>query len=148
MTLFWFLCYFSASRCFLLLCSMFVCVHPHIQLCPTLCNPMNCSWRGSSMEFSRQEHWSELPFLIPGDLPEPEIELTSLGRWILHHWATWEAFTSYYCSLTVVILRGHSCSSFFLGFVISRHGSKYHYYADSSYCRSASLETTWLQDPC
>jgi len=37
------------------------------------------------MEFSRQEHWSELPFLIPGDLPEPGIELASLGRWILHH---------------------------------------------------------------
>ena len=29
------------------------------------------------MEFSRQEHWSELPFLIPGDLPEPGIESVS-----------------------------------------------------------------------
>ena len=27
-----------------------------------------------SMGFSRQEHWSGLPFPSPGDLPEPEIE--------------------------------------------------------------------------
>ena len=27
-----------------------------------------------SMEFSRQEHWSGLPFLSPGDLPNPGIE--------------------------------------------------------------------------
>ena len=28
-----------------------------------------------SMGFSRQEHWSGLPFLSPGDLPDPRIEL-------------------------------------------------------------------------
>ena len=27
-----------------------------------------------SMEFFRQEYWSGLPFLSPGDLPDPEIE--------------------------------------------------------------------------
>ena len=31
-----------------------------------------------SMEFSRQESWSGLPFLTPGDLPDPETELESL----------------------------------------------------------------------
>ena len=30
-----------------------------------------------SMEFSRQEYWSELPFPSRGDLPNPEIEPTS-----------------------------------------------------------------------
>ena len=30
-----------------------------------------------SMEFSRQEYWSGLPCLPPGDLPNPEIEPTS-----------------------------------------------------------------------
>ena len=30
-----------------------------------------------SMGFSRQEDWSGLPFLPPGDLPDPEIEPTS-----------------------------------------------------------------------
>ena len=29
------------------------------------------------MEFSRQEYWSGLPFLSPGDLPDPAIEPTS-----------------------------------------------------------------------
>ena len=27
-----------------------------------------------TMEFSRQEYWSGLPFPTPGDLPEPETE--------------------------------------------------------------------------
>ena len=31
-----------------------------------------------SIEFSRQEHWSELPFPTPGVLPDPGIELVSL----------------------------------------------------------------------
>ena len=29
------------------------------------------------MGFSRQEHWSELPFPSPGDLPDPGIESQS-----------------------------------------------------------------------
>ena len=31
-----------------------------------------------SMECSRQEYWSRLPFTTPGDLPDPRIEPTSL----------------------------------------------------------------------
>ena len=31
-----------------------------------------------SMEFSRQEYWSRLPFFTPGHLPDPGIELVSL----------------------------------------------------------------------
>ena len=30
-----------------------------------------------SMEFSRQEYWSGLPFPSPEDLPDPGVELTS-----------------------------------------------------------------------
>ena len=30
------------------------------------------------MEFSQQEYWNGLPFLTPGDLPNLEMELTSL----------------------------------------------------------------------
>ena len=38
------------------------------QLCPTFCNPMDCSLLAPlSMEFSRQGYWS-------GDLPDPEIK--------------------------------------------------------------------------
>ena len=38
-----------------------------------------------SMEFSRQEYWSGLPFPSPGDLPNPGIEPGSLNcRWCLY----------------------------------------------------------------
>ena len=49
-----------------------------------------------SMEFSRQEYWSELPLPTPGNLPKPGIEPASLafpawaGR-LLTTSATWEA---------------------------------------------------------
>ena len=36
-----------------------------------------------SMEFSRQEYWSLLPFPAPGDLPDPAIESTSLTSGVL-----------------------------------------------------------------
>ena len=32
-----------------------------------------------SMEFSRQEYWSGLPFPSPGDLPDPGMEPASLS---------------------------------------------------------------------
>ena len=48
------------------------------QLCPTLCDPMDCSLPvSSSMGFSRQEYWSGLPFSSLGDLPNPGIECGS-----------------------------------------------------------------------
>ena len=37
--------------------------------------PCTVAYQGPpSMEFSRQEYWSGLPFLSPGDLPDPAIE--------------------------------------------------------------------------
>ena len=45
------------------------------QLCPILCDPMDCSCQVSlSMGFPRQECWRGLPFPSPGDLPDPGIE--------------------------------------------------------------------------
>ena len=42
---------------------------------PTLCNPVDCSHQSPlSMECSRQQHWSGLPFPSPGDPPNPGIE--------------------------------------------------------------------------
>ena len=49
-----------------------------------------------SMEFSRQEYWSTLPFPTPGDLPSPGIaprstaSLELVGRFFTAS-ATWEA---------------------------------------------------------
>ena len=45
------------------------------QLCPTFCDPMTVARQVPlSMEFSRQEYWSGLPFPSPGDLPHPRTE--------------------------------------------------------------------------
>ena len=67
----------------------------HAQSCPALCDPMDCvaCQAPLSMEFSKQEYWSGLPFPIPGDLPDPGIEPMSpmfpslAGRFFLslHH---------------------------------------------------------------
>jgi len=44
------------------------------QTCLTLLDSMDYSLPGSPWGFSRQEYWSELPWLPPGDLPNPGIE--------------------------------------------------------------------------
>ena len=45
-----------------------------LQLCPTLCDPMDCICQAPlSMGFSRQEYWSGLPCPPPGDHPHPGI---------------------------------------------------------------------------
>ena len=49
------------------------------QSCPTLATSWIVACQAPlSMGFCRQEHWSGLPFPVPGDLPDPRIELTSL----------------------------------------------------------------------
>ena len=58
-------------------------------LCVCVCvwpfNPMNCSLLSLSLQFSRQEHWSGLPFPPPGDQVEGwNIScILCVGRWIL-----------------------------------------------------------------
>ena len=48
------------------------------KLCPGLVTPWTVDrWAPLSMEFSRQEYWSGLLFLSPGDLPDPGIEFRS-----------------------------------------------------------------------
>ena len=68
------------------------CMHAQLlQLCPTLCNPMDCSPPVASVHgFFRQEYWSRLLCPSPGNLPDPGTELTSLivcciGRQVLYH---------------------------------------------------------------
>ena len=56
-----------------------------------------------SMEISRQEYWSELPFPTPGDLRDPGIEPTSLASPVVAGGffttsASWEA-KSQYCEI-------------------------------------------------
>ena len=45
------------------------------KLCLTLATPGTIACQAPlSIGFSRQEYWSGLPFLSPGDLPDPGIE--------------------------------------------------------------------------
>ena len=57
----------------------YVCMHAKsLQSCPTLCNPMDLAPQAPlSVGFPRQENWSGLPFLPPGDLSNPSIKPTS-----------------------------------------------------------------------
>ena len=83
---------FAESRELFLVC-VCACVLSCVQLFQT-------SWTAAyhaplSMEFSRQEYWSVLPFPIPGDLSglgiEPASPVSSIGQQILYHCTTWEA---------------------------------------------------------
>ena len=65
------------------------------QLCPALCNPMNCNPPGSSVHGilpARILKWGAIS--SSRDFPDLGIEPVSLvsclGRQILYHWATWE----------------------------------------------------------
>ena len=73
-----------------------------LQLCPTLCDPMNYSPPQAplSMGFSRPVYWSGLSCPPPGDFPNPGIEPVSLmfpalpdGLSTTH--ATWEAHVTH-----------------------------------------------------
>ena len=53
--------------------------------CLTLCDTMNQVLL--SMEFSKEEYWSRLPFPSPGDLPDlgNQTHISCTGRHILYH---------------------------------------------------------------
>ena len=54
---------------------MCVCEYLHAQLCPTLCDPMDCSWPGSSVRGilqARIEEWVAISF--SRDLTDPGTE--------------------------------------------------------------------------
>lgn len=62
----------------------------------TLATPWTgAHWALLSMEFPRKEYWRELQFPSPGDLRDPGME--PVGRWVLHHWTTWEAVLRTLC---------------------------------------------------
>ena len=102
--------------------------------CLALCDPV---WTIAhqappSMEFPRQEYWSELPFLPLGDLPDPGIEPRSpalqedslplshlgspfLSSWIFKYWLILTFFSAD-CSFLVMLCQkcnhcGFHCSS-------------------------------------
>ena len=69
-----------------------MCVLSHVQLFVT---PWTVDHQAPlSMKFFRQEHWSGLPFPLPGDLPDPGIKLNPYLLNLLH----WQAdYLPLYC---------------------------------------------------
>ena len=65
-----------------------VCACPVAQMCPTLCNPMDCSpW----IPQARILEWVAIPFSRRSSWPRDWTRVTCIGRWVPHHWTTWEA---------------------------------------------------------
>ena len=76
----------------------------HMWKCVSVCSVLSDSfvtpwtaacWTPLSMETSRKEYWSRLPFPAPGDLPNPGMEHTSpaspaLAAGFFTAWAAWE----------------------------------------------------------
>ena len=57
-----------------------LCVCVCVRVCAQSCSILEAPWTVAhpaplSMEFSRQEYWSGMPFPSPGDLPNPGIKL-------------------------------------------------------------------------
>ena len=75
-----------------------------VQSCLTLCSVMDCNPQGISVHgLSKARILEWMPFPSPGDLSNPGIKLhLLLGRWILYHWATWEAPQAPYLHAKIV----------------------------------------------
>ena len=68
-----------------------------VQLWPTLCDPMYCTWLGSSVNRifqAKMLEWVAISFSRGSSQSREWICISSvscIGRQILYHWATWEA---------------------------------------------------------
>ena len=68
-----------------------------LQLCPTLCNPMDCSQPGSSVHGILQARileWVAMPSSRGSSRPRDQTHISHIsctGKQVLYHWATWEA---------------------------------------------------------
>ena len=73
-----------------------MCACSVIQLCPTLCDPMDCSPPGSSVHGifqARILEWVAIPFSRGSSWPRNQTWVSwvsCIGMWILYHCATWE----------------------------------------------------------
>ena len=64
---------------------------PSLQLCPTLCDPMDCSPPGSSVSGisqARISQWVAISSSRGSSWPRDRTHISCTGKKILHHWAT------------------------------------------------------------
>ena len=64
------------------------------KLCPTLCNPLECSPLRSSVHGISQAiilEWIAISFFRGSSQPRDETRVSCIGRRIIHHCATWKA---------------------------------------------------------
>ena len=69
-----------------------VCVLRH-PLCPSLCDPVDCSLPGSSVHGILQARileWAAMPSRLSSQ-PRDGTRVSCTGGWVLHHCTTWEA---------------------------------------------------------
>ena len=65
------------------------------QSCLGLCNPVDCSPPGSSVHRSLQARtleWVAMPSSRGSSPPRDKVCVAYIGRRVLYHWATWEAY--------------------------------------------------------
>ena len=65
-----------------------------LQLCPTLCHPVDCSSPGSSVHGISQAkilEWVVIPFCTESSWQRDQTCISCISRQILYHCATWEA---------------------------------------------------------
>ena len=68
-----------------------------VQLCPTLCDPVNCSLPGSSalgIFQARKLEWVAISFFRGSSQPKDWTHAFCISRQILYHWATREALSA------------------------------------------------------
>ena len=79
-----------------------MCVCSVAQSCLTLCYPMDCSPPGSSVRGispARLPEWVSISFSRRSSWSRDRTWVPCIGRWVLYHWATWEAHISQWNTL-------------------------------------------------
>ena len=74
-----------------------VCTCSVAKSCPTLCDPWNVSPLGSSVHGIFQERkpgWVTIFSSRGSSRPRDQTHVSCIDKWILYHWATWQALLS------------------------------------------------------
>ena len=85
--------------------ALFVCRCSVVQLCPTLCDPTDCSPEGSSVHGilrARILEWVAISSSRASSQPTDKTHVSCIGRWILYPWATAEATEGFHYEVLIL----------------------------------------------